>query len=114
MQPRLFSLTLAHANLHGQLLRPAAACNLLVIAKPHRVAINDPLVLYFPQAGYAVLVTELLTGPIDAATQVRPNRVAVARSRAETARRVASTSGRQAAATRRWRMRKVQSGFARL
>ena len=61
MLPRLFSLPLAHASLHGQLLRPAAACNLLVIAKPHRIAINDPLAHYFVQAGYAVLATELLT-----------------------------------------------------
>ena len=63
MLPRLFSLPLAHASLHGQLLRPAAACNLLVIAKPHRIAINDPLAHYFVQAGYAVLATELLTEP---------------------------------------------------
>ena len=61
MLPRLFSLPLAHASLHGQLLRPAAACNLLVIAKPHRIAINDPLAHCFVQAGYAVLATELLT-----------------------------------------------------
>ncbi|MFV0371947.1 MAG: hypothetical protein ACK5JI_09970 [Azonexus sp.] len=63
MPLRHFSLPLplANASLHGQLLCPATARRLFVIAKPHRIAINDPVAQYFLQAGEAILAAELLT-----------------------------------------------------
>lgn len=61
MLPRHFSLPLSNATLHGQLLRPDGAKRLLLIPKPHRIAIADPGAQYFLQAGDAVLAAELLT-----------------------------------------------------
>lgn len=61
MLPRHFSLPLAHASLHGQLLRPENAQRLIVVAKAHRIALHDPVAQFFIARGDAVLAAELLT-----------------------------------------------------
>ncbi|MDE2440065.1 MAG: hypothetical protein KGP14_03495 [Betaproteobacteria bacterium] len=58
---RHIALHTPHGSLHGQLDRPEHPRGLILIARPHRVPADDPIVAGLAAEGYAILAMDLLT-----------------------------------------------------